>query len=136
LIFTDNSIPKSMNPSKDDAIFVSQSRTIMNLSMKEPCIIIGRCANWILRNDKNSFHVFVCSDIEFACRRIMESDHLTEAEAKQKILQVNKARANHYWEYTDGNWTDIRQYDLVINSSKVGIDEAVEMIEQGVKRMR
>lgn len=133
LIFTDKSIPESMNPSHDDAIFVSQSRTIMNLAMKESCVIIGRCANWILRNDKQSLHVFICSDINTAVTKIMSKDNLSESDAKKKIEQINKARANHYWKYTDGIWTDGRNYDLVINTTKLGIDGAVELIQNSIK---
>ncbi|MDD4759938.1 MAG: cytidylate kinase family protein [Bacteroidaceae bacterium] len=129
LIFTDKSIPDSMNPSKDDAIFVSQSRTIMNLATIQPCIIIGRCANWILRNSINSLRVFICSDLDFATHHVMIKDHLSETAARHKIETVNKARANHYYQYTGGNWTDSRNYDLVVNTSKLGTEGAVKLIQ-------
>lgn len=132
LIFTDKSIPASMNPSKDDAIFVSQSRAIMNLAATKNCIIIGRCANWVLRNNPNSLHVFICSNIDFAIHEIMIKDHLNQAAAKSKIEIVNKARANHYYQYTGQNWTDSRNYDLVINTSKIGIEGAAELIRNSL----
>lgn len=128
LIFTDKSIPESMNPSHDDAIYVSQSRTIRELAMHKSCIIIGRLANWILRDDDNSLHIFITSNEDFALKEIMKQDNLTTDEAKRKIEQVNKGRANHYWKYTGGQWTDFHNYDLVINTSKTGIDGAVDMI--------
>lgn len=134
LIFTDKSIPMSMNPSKDDAIFVSQSRTIQKLAMQESCVIVGRCANWILRNDKNSFHVFVCSDLDFAVNRVSQYIKVGSREAKEVITQTNKARANHYWQYTGGSWTDARNYDIVVNSSKIGIDEIVDIILASIKK--
>ena len=134
LIFTDKSIPDSMNSSKDDAIFVSQSRTIMNLVTIQPCVIIGRCANWILRNNTNTLRVFICSNIDFASHHIMIKDHLTETAAKHKIETVNKARANHYYQYTKGNWTDCRNYDLVVNTSKLGIDGAVKLIQYSLQK--
>src|SRR5574344_110235 len=133
LIFTDKSIPMSMNPSKDDAIFVSQSRTIQKLSMQGPCVIIGRCANWVLRHDKNCFRVFVCSDMEDAVKRVTGYIDADSAEAREQIQKINKSRANHYWQYTGGDWTDARNYDLVINSSKISIDEGVAIICQSVK---
>jgi uncharacterized membrane protein YczE/cytidylate kinase len=132
LIFTDKSIPMSMNPSKDDAIFVSQSRTIQKLAMQESCIIIGRCANWVLKDDKNSFHVFVCSDIHDAVGRVVGYLNADSEKAKEQIQKINKARANHYWQYTGGYWTDIRNYDLVVNSSKISIDEIVDIIYNSV----
>lgn len=134
LIFTDKSIPMSMNPSKDDAIFVAQSRTIQKLAMQESCVIIGRCANWVLRNDKNSFHVFVCSDVEDAVKRVAGYINAGSESAKEQILQINKARANHYWQYTGSYWTDARNYDLVVNSSKISIDEIVDIICQSIRR--
>lgn len=134
LIFTDKSIPMSMNPSEDDAIFVSQSRTIKKVAMEESCVIVGRCANWVLRNDKNSFHVFVCSNITDAVKRVTGYINADSETAKLQIEKINKARANHYWQYTGGSWTDARNYDLVVNSSRISIDEIVEIIAQSVSR--
>lgn len=134
LIFTDKSVPMSMNPSKDDAIFVSQSRTIHKLAMQESCVIIGRCANWVLKDDKNSFHVFVCSDIDRAVTRVTGYINSGTENAKEQIRKINKARANHYWQYTGGDWTDARNYDLVVNSSKISIDEIVDLICRCVKK--
>ncbi len=134
LIFTDKSIPMSMNPSKDDAIFVSQSRTIQTLAHQSSCVIIGRCANWILRDDKNSFHVFVCADEKDAIKRVASYCKVGAEEAKGLVEKTNKARSNHYRQYTGGEWTDARNYDLVVNSSKIGIDEIVDMIAGSVKK--
>lgn len=134
LIFTDKSIPMSMNPSKDDAIFVSQSRTIQKLAAQESCVIIGRCANWILKDDANCFRVFVFSDINDAVSRVVGYLNADSVKAKEEIIKINKARTNHYWQYTGGTWTDARNYDLVINSSKVSIDDIVDIISDNVKR--
>jgi uncharacterized protein len=127
-IFTDKSLPLSMNPSKDDAIFVSQSRIIKKLAAQESCVIIGRLANWVLRDDDNSFHVFVCSNVDDAVRRVSGYLNVDASEARAQVLRTNKARANHYWEYTGGSWTDARNYDLVVNSSKTDIDDIVDII--------
>lgn len=134
LIFTDKSIPMSMNPSRDDAIFVSQSRTIQQLALHESCVIVGRCANWVLRDDANSFHVFVCADLKDAVARVSAYLNVGEAEAKEQIVKTNKSRANHYWQYTGLSWTDSRNYDLVVNSSKISIDEIVDIIYNAVNR--
>ena len=134
LIFTDESIPPTMNPSKDDAIFVSQSRTIQRLATQDSCVIIGRCANWVLRNDKSSFHVFIYSDIDFAAKRVAQYLNIGEEEAKGKIIQTNKARANHYWKYTRESWRDLLNYDLAVSSSKISIDEIVDMIYHSIQK--
>jgi uncharacterized membrane protein YczE/cytidylate kinase len=135
LIFTDKSIPMSMNPSKDDAIFVSQSRTINKLALQESCVIIGRCANWILRNDKNSFHIFICSNLSDAVKRVSKYLNVESEVAKEQVIRTNKARENHYWQYTGTSWTDARNYDLVLNSSRISIDEIVEIIYNSIRNV-
>lgn len=136
LIFTDKSIPVSMNPSHDDAIFVSESRIIRKLAVKKPCVIIGRCANWILRDDKKAFRVFVTSDSDDAVKRVKEKDHLDAESAAKRIEQVNTGRYNHYFQYTGRRWTDARDYDMVVNTSALGLDECADIIVSCIgKRM-
>lgn len=130
LVFTDKSIPESMNPSRDDAIFVSQSRTIRELASEGACVIVGRMADWVLRDRRNCLRLFVTSEREWAVERIMKKDSLPHEEAKRKIDRVNKGRANHYYQYSGRSWSDARNYDLAINLSAVGIDRAVDMLER------
>lgn len=132
LIFTDKSIPDSMNPSRDDAIFVAESRTIRELAAKGNCIIIGRMANWILRKRKNCVKVFITSSHETAIERIVAREHISSNEASRKIDRINKGRSNHYMQYSGQHWTDARSYDLVINISVTGINQAVSIIENFV----
>lgn len=133
LIFTDKSIPMSMNPSQDDAIFVSESRIIRALAAKKPCVIIGRCANWVLRGDRKAFRVFVTSNEADAVERVMEKDNLSANDARRRIEQVNTGRSNHYLQYTGHHWTDARDYDLVLNTSTLSIDACAEIIEKAIK---
>lgn len=128
LIFTDKSIPMSMNPSHDDAIFVSESRIIRALAIKKPCVIIGRCANWVLRGDHKVFRIFVTSNREDAVKRVMEKDHLSPDAAAKRIEQVNTGRSNHYFQYTGRRWTDAHDYDLVFNTSALSIDQCADMV--------
>jgi len=129
LVFTDKSIPESMNPSQDDAIFVAESRTIRELASKSPCVIIGRMANWVLRDRQKCIKVFVTSNRDTAIEKIVKKDSLSPAEAAKKIERINKGRSNHYLQYSGSHWTDARNYDLVVNVSKTGIDGAVDIIE-------
>ena len=128
LIFTDKSIPMSMNPSHDDAIFVSESRIIRALAIKKPCVIIGRCANWVLRGDHKVFRIFVTSNREDAVKRVMEKDHLSPDAAAKRIEQVNTGRSNHYFQYTGRRRTDAHDYDLVFNTSALSIDQCADMV--------
>lgn len=133
LVFTDKSIPDSMNPSLDDAIFVSQSRTIRELATERPCVIIGRMADWVLRDRDNLLRIFITSSRQNAVERVMQKDGLTAAAATRKIVKVNKGRSNHYLRYSRQRWTDARNYDLVINTTITGIDGAVDLIAEIVK---
>ena len=135
MIFADHGIPQSMNPSKDDAIYVSQSRTIRELAHEGPCVIIGRLGNWILRDDPHVLRVFITSGGDFATRQVADKLQITPEEAARKIERVNKGRANHYWRYTGRQWTDIGGYDLIVNAEKIGAGEAAEMIVNAARRM-
>lgn len=136
MIFADHGIPASLNPSKEDALYVSQSRTIRGLAHQGPCIIIGRLGNWILRDNPHVLRVFIMSGKEFAIHQIMDKLHLTREEAARKIERVNTGRANHYWQYTGKQWTDINGYDLIINTERTGIDGAVDMVLRAFKNVK
>ena len=133
LIIADSSIPLSMNPSKEDAIYVSESRTIRDLAHHGPCVIIGRLSNWILRDNPRVLRVFVTSGKEYAARQVAGLLHIPEEEAARKIERVNTGRANHYWQYTGRQWTDFNEYDIVVNTEKLGIDGAADVIMRAVK---
>jgi len=128
LVFTDKSIPESMNPSHDDAIFVAESRAIRELASKSACVIIGRMADWVLRDRPNIIRAFVTSSRQRAVAEVMDTLHLTTDEASREIERVNKGRSNHYLQYSGHHWRDARNYDIVVNTSTVGIDHAVEII--------
>ncbi len=128
MIFSDSGIPSSMNPSRDDAIFVSQSRAVLSIARKGPCVIVGRLGNWILRDRPNVLRVFIKSGKERAISRVTARTGLSEEEAAMKIDRVNTGRANHYWRYTGRQWMDMNEYDLVIDTDRIGIDGAAALI--------
>lgn len=132
LVFTDKCIPESMSPSQDDAIFVAESRTIRELAEKGDCVIIGRMANWVLRDRDNCVKVFVTSSRETAIGRVANKESISAEEAARKIDRINKGRSNHYFQYSGHHWTDARDYDLVVNITAVGIDRAAKLVEEVV----
>lgn len=134
-IFTDSGIPASLNPSKEDALYVNQSRAIRGLAHNGSCIIIGRLGDWVLRDNPHVLRVFIMSGRDFAIKQIVQRFNLTEEQAAKKIEQVNIGRANYYWKYTARQWTDVNNYDLVINTDRIGIHGAVDMILHAVKEM-
>lgn len=133
-----NDVPQGTVLSTDDRLFVSQSRFIRSAAAEKPCVIIGRCADFVLRGRPNLLRVFVRSDADFAARRVMATSggRLGEADALAKIEAVNTARANHYYNYTEGRWGDASNYDLVINTSVVGIEGAAELICQLAREVK
>lgn len=131
--FTDRSIPASMNPSHDDAIFLQQCRTIEELATTEPCVIVGRMANWVLRHRKNCLKVFVTSQKATAVANVMAKDNLSTEEATKRIERINKGRANHYLQYSGHQWSDARGYDLTVNTTLTGVEGATNIVAAVVK---
>lgn len=132
-IFTDNCIPASMKPGRDDALFVNQTRIIRKLASEKSCIIVGRCANWVLRHRKNVVRVFVCSNIRNEANNVMAKYNLTVDEARTKVERVNRARANYYFRYIGHQWSDSHGYDLIINTAGMSYDLAARLIEEIAK---
>lgn len=130
MVFADGGgVLPDMELSEDDAIFVTESRIIRDLAAKGSCVIIGRCADFVLRDRPNCFRVFVRADMQQARNRVVEEYSIPIENAETEIEKVDKERATHYWRYTGKKWSDAENYDLVLNSSKTGINKAVKMIK-------
>ncbi len=130
MIFT-NTTPMSVPI--NDALFIAQSEIIRELSEKENCIIVGRCADYILSEHPKKVTVFVQRDMNDRVTRIMERAGISEAAAKERITKKDKKRANYYSYYTGGKWGKPENYDLVVSTSNVGIDGAAKIIYEYVK---
>ena len=119
----------------NEKIFIEQARIIENLANKEDCIIIGRCSNVILRNKPNVLNVFdYSSELDFKVKRKMKYGNFeTELEAIKTIEKVDKERENYYNYFTKENWGDRKNYDLMIDTSKLGVDGSVELIKEYLK---
>lgn len=115
--------------SNDDKLFASESKIITNLAKKESCIIIGRCADYILRNNPNTIKVFLYSDMESKINRTIKYYGLNKSNAKKEINKINKQRAKHYEHFTNGNWNSLDNYDISINVDNFGVEETAEIIK-------
>lgn len=116
-----------------DELFVNESELIKEIADKESCVIIGRCANFVLKDRENVVKVFVYSNMENKIKRATEFYGLDENKAKKEINRIDKLRANHYKYYTDKEWKDSSNYDLFINSDDLGVEKTAELICQLVK---
>ena len=133
IVAANTGIPQSMNPSKDDAIFVAQSRAIRELAHRGPCVIVGRLAGWVLRDRQQVLRVFVTAAPANAARRIASRLGLSPDEAARKAARVNTGRANHCRHYTGRPWADPSAYDLAICTDHIAASTAAEMIVQAAK---
>lgn len=111
-----------------DQLFAAECRVIKALADKGPCVIVGRCSDYILRDYYSCFNVFVHSSDKFRIARITEHDGISEAEAAELIKQKDKARSRHYKYYTEKVWGASVNYDLCVNTATCGIDAAAEII--------
>ena len=112
-----------------DKVFLAQSAVIKELATQGSCVIVGRCAHYILRNEEGMLAIFVRGRIEDRARRAVKYYGLPEQNAIDKIKKIDKNRINYYKYYTSRQWGSIENYDLVVNSSFTGIDGAVAMIK-------
>ena len=107
----------------------AQFDVIRKLADQGDCIFVGRCADYILRERKDLTRVFIMGEQEDKIRCIMNRQNVSETEAKKKIKQVDKDRSSYYKYYTDQIWGESENYDLCINSSKIGVAGAVNVIK-------
>lgn len=121
------SLGRSLSP--DDVLFLSESRIIQRLADEAPCIIIGRCADFVLKDNPGVVRVFCCSNPETACKRGVAEYGLPEDKALSEIRRVNRARVAHYEYYTGGKWGDPHHFDLIINTSLVSLDVACTLVK-------
>ena len=110
-------------------VAAAQFDAMRNLADKGNCIFVGRCADYVLRNRKDVVSVFIMSDMAFRVKTIMARKGLTEEQAKKLIREVDKDRASYYKYYTDQIWGESENYDLCIDSSRIGVKGAVEVIK-------
>lgn len=120
----------------DDSLYRAQSDFIHSLADKENCIIVGRTADYVLRDHSRLVNLFVHAPAESCARRIMGRDEETTSleKAKAKAQKMNKLRANYYNFYTDKTWGAAESYDLSIDTSLMPMSDVVEVIAEYLRR--
>ena len=118
----------------NDELFRIQSDAIRNLAEKEACVMVGRCADYILRDNPDCISFFIQNRPEVRIKRIVESMHISDDEAKILMDKKDKARAAYYNYYTNKVWGASASYDLSINASVLGIDATVAFIKGFVEQ--
>ena len=113
-----------------DQIFMTQSQIIKNLAKEESCIIIGRCADHILANNSSCLKVFIHADMDDRITRAKEQYGLSSDKPADYIKKIDKQRASYYKYFTEKTWGMATNYDISINTSKIGVDESVRIIKE------
>lgn len=111
-----------------DQLFVVQSDIIREIANKENCVIVGRCADFILKDYPDSLHVFIHGDMACKAKRAVNEYGFAPGDVEKTLRKRDKARANHYKYYTDSEWGKAQNYDMTLNSSTFGIDACVNVL--------
>ena len=113
-----------------DNLFRFESEVIRELANEESCILIGRCADFVLESSgfEDFVNLYVYSDLPTKLRRVMEVDGVDTKEALLRVQKINKSRSEYYRYYTGESWDDMNRYDLTINTTKLELHAASELV--------
>lgn len=120
--------------SLDDRIFLAQSNVIRKVAKEGPCVIVGRCADYILRENPNAVHLFIWADIEARVERATSLYGLPQDKAAENIRKMDKRRANYYSYHANEKWGKVEHYHLSMKSNYLGIEDSVACIKMFVEK--
>ena len=112
----------------EDALFIAEAKAIKKLASKSSCVIVGRCANYILSGKKNVYKVFLYSSLDNEIKRAVKYYGLSKDKAEKQIKKINKQREKHYKYYTEHNWRDFSNYDICLNVDEIGVENTSNII--------
>ena len=122
-----------MGTTLTDKVFIAQREIILKIAEQGPCVIVGRCADYILRNLPNVFTVFISADLEERKQRAIK-EYNCDLFTVEKILRtMDRQRSRHYHYYTDRTWGDRNLYTMVLNSTQLGADLCVELLVKAIQ---
>lgn len=128
--------PNSREFISDENLFNYQAKVICDLAEKGPFVVIGRCVNYVLKDRPNTLRVFVHAPWEFRVEQSMTKISGTREEVEKFLLKDDKRKQDYYRRFAGGVWNDATNYDLCLNSGKLGFDKCVEAIEAQMKIMQ
>ena len=114
----------------EDVLWELQYKVITELAEKGPCVIVGRCADYILRDTADCLKVFIHADMDFRAKRIVEVYGEREQSPEQRLRDKDKRRAAYHRFYTNMKWGHAQNYHICLDSGKLGIDSCVEILRQ------
>lgn len=120
----------------DDRLFIAETQVITKLANQESCVIVGRCADYILKDHKNTVKVFLYSDDESKVKRSVKYYGLKKENALKEITKINKNRAKHYKYYTNRDWRNFDNYDILMNVDKLGVEATAEELVKYINNIK
>lgn len=114
--------------SMHDRLYIEQTRFIEELTEQGRCVIVGRCADYILRDNKDCLHVFIHADMKSRAKRIVERYGEKDKSPEKRLAEKDQKRRVYYRNYTGRNWGQAQNYDLCLNSGVLGEEACVELI--------
>ena len=114
--------------SVDDRLFLAETKVTRRFAQQGSCVIVGRCADYVLKDMPNVVNVFVAADIPSRVKRAIEVYELPKAKAEENILKFDKRRSNYYNFHTGKKWGDVNNYHISIRSDFGGIDHTVHTL--------
>lgn len=128
-------LPGNQRPVQEQ-IFQLEARVIQEVAAKDSCVIVGRLANYILQNHRNSLHIFITADEPERIKRVMRKDNISAEEAMEKIRDFASERRNHCQEFSNMEWGNGMNYDITIKSNRYGVDRTAAILIQLIKEFR
>ena len=119
----------------NDKLFIIQSDIIKKAAAEGPCVVIGRCADYILREHENCLNVFIHANKEERIRRSIAKKDCEERKASDFVTKKDKQRANYYNFYSNKRWDDLQNYDISIDTSRFSIDDTVELLLDAARKL-
>jgi len=121
---------RMFGPTNEDILWQLQNKIILDLADKGPCVIVGRCADFILRDKADCLKVFIHADMTFRAKRIVEVYGKRDQSPEERLRDKDKRRAAYHRFYTDMKWGQAQNYHLCMNSGVLGIDKCVKIITE------
>ena len=117
----------------DHNLFNYQAKVIKDLAAQESCIIIGRCADYVLKDNPDVIRLFFYAPLEDCIRRVVDQNGISAKEAEKKIAKIDKYRADYYKYYTGNAWNDARNYDFCLDTSSMSYEKLVAVVKDIIK---
>ena len=117
-------------------LYAVQSAIIKKLAQKGSCVIVGRCADYVLKDYPGCINVFICASKEDRKNRVMDKYHLSERKAAEKMKKIDRERKYYYETYSGKEWASIQSHQILMNSSLLGKEKIVEYLAAWYKEQQ